>query len=436
MNKAISINKRSQFSWVAMLIMLLILCGTISCTNEYAENDPDSGAISFDIVWPEGIGDQQLSIVSAVDCNALGISTIACNVYNGTETSANFIKGETWQCTAHSGTVMSVTGGSNRRVVVTAKDSSGESIYKGEKTGITVTAGQTVKAGTVSMVSLIDDDPNDVDDDGDGYTENEGDCNDSNSNINPGEPEICGDGIDQDCDGNDKACAPAPDDVDNDGDGYTENEGDCNDNNFNINPGEPEICSDGIDQDCSGNDETCLPDQDDVDNDGDGYTENDGDCNDSNADINPGESEICGDRIDQDCSGSDQVCPISKYVSNGNGTVTDTKTGLIWQRATAPGKYNWYDATSYCESLTLAGYSDWRLPSKEELESLVDTNYLPTIEINYFPDTKLSYYWSSSTYAYDTDLAWDVDFQWGEGYVGYDFKSEAQDCVRAVRGGQ
>ena len=48
--------------------------------------------------------------------------------------------------------------------------------------------------------------PEAVDDDGDGYTENQGDCNDGNANIYPGAPEICGDGIDQDCDGVDLTC--------------------------------------------------------------------------------------------------------------------------------------------------------------------------------------------------------------------------------------
>ena len=69
----------------------------------------------------------------------------------------------------------------------------------------------------------------DIDNDGDGYTENQGDCNDLDASIHPGAEEVCGDGIDQDCDGSDIACSQSPDDVDNDNDGYTENQGDCND---------------------------------------------------------------------------------------------------------------------------------------------------------------------------------------------------------------
>jgi len=51
---------------------------------------------------------------------------------------------------------------------------------------------------------------------------------------------------------------PEPD-VDNDGDGFTENQGDCNDNNATIYPGAEEICDDGIDQDCNGSDCTTPP---------------------------------------------------------------------------------------------------------------------------------------------------------------------------------
>ena len=91
-----------------------------------------------------------------------------------------------------------------------------------------------------------------IDDDGDGFTENEGDCNDNDAIIYPGAPEICGDGIDQDCNGSDLNC----EDVDNDGDGFTTNDGDCNDNDSSIYPGATEICDDGIDQDCNGSD--CL----------------------------------------------------------------------------------------------------------------------------------------------------------------------------------
>ena len=66
---------------------------------------------------------------------------------------------------------------------------------------------------------------------------------------------MCGDGIDQNCDGSDELC---PEDVDDDGDGFTENQGDCNDGDAGIHPGAVEVCGDGVDQDCNGSDLTCA----------------------------------------------------------------------------------------------------------------------------------------------------------------------------------
>jgi len=56
---------------------------------------------------------------------------------------------------------------------------------------------------------------------------------------------------------------------------------------------------------------------------------------------------------------------------NDDGTVTDTETGLMWQQQRITGM-NWKEALAHCESLALAGYDDWRLPSIEELQSIID----------------------------------------------------------------
>jgi hypothetical protein len=66
-----------------------------------------------------------------------------------------------------------------------------------------------------------------------------------------------------------------------------------------------EICGDGIDQNCDGLDEDCTPNFDD---DGDGFTGNEGDCDDTDASIYTGAEEICGDGIDQNCDGIDPYC--------------------------------------------------------------------------------------------------------------------------------
>jgi len=107
----------------------------------------------------------------------------------------------------------------------------------------------------------------------------------------------------------------------------------------------------------------------------------------------------------------------------------------MWQQDTAPGYYTWQQALSYCESLTLAKYADWRLPNKNELQSIVDySRYDPAINTTYFPSTESSFYWSSTTYACCPNSACFVNFDDGYFY-GYD-KSSTYCYVRAVRSGQ
>src|SRR5262249_8608794 len=82
--------------------------------------------------------------------------------------------------------------------------------------------------------------------------------------------------------------------VDADGDGYNSSV-DCNDNNASIHPGATEIC-DGIDEDCDGVLDNGFPDAD-----GDGYASCGGDCNDNNAAVHPGATEVCNG-IDDNCN--------------------------------------------------------------------------------------------------------------------------------------
>jgi hypothetical protein len=122
------------------------------------------------------------------------------------------------------------------------------------------------------------------------------------------------------------------------------------------------------------------------------------------------------------------------YVDNHDGTVSDTSTGLMWQQEIPYIPMTWKQALSYCESLPLAGYTDWRLPTKKELRSLVDySRYKPAIDTRYFPDTVSLFYWSSTTNAYATYAAWGEHFS-----DGYDFSSykSVYNYFRAVRGGQ
>jgi hypothetical protein len=120
-------------------------------------------------------------------------------------------------------------------------------------------------------------------------------------------------------------------------------------------------------------------------------------------------------------------------VDNGDGTVTVTATGLMWQKLTPNSKLPWISALMYGESLPLAGYDDWRLPTVKELQSIVTFNgTTPPINPTYFPGTTVSKYWSSTSYP--NMLAYTVDFQWG-GSIDLSNKLDLYS-VRAVRGGQ
>ena len=131
---------------------------------------------------------------------------------------------------------------------------------------------------------------------------------------------------------------------------------------------------------------------------------------------------------------------LRSYTSHVDGTVTDNRTGLMWAAdgngegcnsgSTVPF---WEDALSFCENSTFASYTDWRLPNKRELNTLVDSGKTDTaINISYFPNTKY-HYWTSTTYYHPSkDYAPVVHFYYG--YVSGDFKFSSYH-VRCVRGG-
>ncbi len=160
-----------------------------------------------------------------------------------------------------------------------------------------------------------------LDNDGDGFTPVTGDCNDTDGDIHPDALEICGDAIDNDCNGlvdtqdsNGIDCPVTC--IDLDGDTYAIDGGDCgpvdcNDNNAAINPGTEEVCADNLDNDCDSEiDENCDATCPDLD--GDGYQDaacGGADCNDTDAAINPGAAEVCGNGADENCNGvSDDTC--------------------------------------------------------------------------------------------------------------------------------
>jgi len=92
------------------------------------------------------------------------------------------------------------------------------------------------------------------------------------------------------------------------------------------------------------------------------------------------------------------------FVDNGNGTISDKGTGLVWQKSDDGKTRNWEQALSYCENLTAAGRDDWRLPSAKELQSIVDYSRSPSATNSAAIDPIFgimemeSYFWSATTH--------------------------------------
>jgi hypothetical protein len=112
-------------------------------------------------------------------------------------------------------------------------------------------------------------------------------------------------------------------------------------------------------------------------------------------------------------------------------TVTDSVTGLTWQRDFSASTLSWAEAQSYCDDLVLAGNFDWRLPTVLELISIVDNGRMnPSIDTAAFPATPMWSFWSSSPYAPIKEDAWLVDFADGHpSHYGRWYGSKVR-CVR------
>ena len=127
-----------------------------------------------------------------------------------------------------------------------------------------------------------------------------------------------------------------------------------------------------------------------------------------------------------------------EFIDNGDGTITDKGTGLMWEKEGPGPRMSWEAAITYCESLSLAGYDDWRLPNIKELRSILDyRRYNPSIDTSCFPATVPFYYWSSTTYPTDSSEAWSINFFSGYDYGGHEYSSlkSLKRHVRTVRDG-
>jgi hypothetical protein len=162
-------------------------------------------------------------------------------------------------------------------------------------------------------------------------------------------------------------------------------------------------------------------------------------------------STTCCDGSEESCDGtrlpSGEGTNTGQFVVSADGlTVTDTITGLVWQRdgsGTRTGcggsdnlTCTWAQSKAYCASLTLSGISGWRLPAVMELRTILDLTVMDftggkaAIDAAAFPNTLSDCFWTSSPYAGSASIAWVVDFF--EGLSNYDAvgKNYGVRCVR------
>ena len=98
---------------------------------------------------------------------------------------------------------------------------------------------------------------------------------------------------------------------------------------------------------------------------------------------------------------------------SGDEMVFDSSTNLYWQKDSGKAE-TWKDALNYCENLEYAGFSDWRLPNKNELVTLIDHSKLGSDVISSFPGMKADVFWSSTSAG---EYKWVVDMTDGTAYT-------------------
>lgn len=121
-----------------------------------------------------------------------------------------------------------------------------------------------------------------------------------------------------------------------------------------------------------------------------------------------------------------------EFVDNGDGTISDLTSGLMWSADDLGVGVDWGDALELAENSEFAGYSDWRLPNVKELQSIVDYGgAYPAINQDYFSCTTLAvnenYYYWTSTSAYFSTKSPDYDSAW---YVAFGYTSHGAGAVR------
>ena len=147
-------------------------------------------------------------------------------------------------------------------------------------------------------------------------------------------------------------------------------------------------------------------------------------------------------KLVKQAAGTGASCESTRFIDNGDTSVTDNLTGLQWNQKDELGGGNdkdatitWLNANYYYAGTNYISPFDWRLPTRAELQTILSEPFTcttsPCIDPIFGP-TAGDYYWTSSVDPIDPSLAWVVNF--GTGNVGNASKTDTWH-VRAVRGG-
>ncbi|AGF76657.1 Protein of unknown function (DUF1566) [Desulfocapsa sulfexigens DSM 10523] len=149
-----------------------------------------------------------------------------------------------------------------------------------------------------------------------------------------------------------------------------------------------------------------------------------------------------------DAQGAEIVCPTagqpflgqdaqyqgatSVFRDNGNQTVSDQQSGLMWMKSSDDIARRWQDAITYCNERVFAGHDDWRLPSKFELESIV--NYGRSFPaVNEVFSCPGSFTWSKTVHVGNPEYAWSVYCDDGADHWVHKTNTYSVRCVRNER---
>jgi len=141
--------------------------------------------------------------------------------------------------------------------------------------------------------------------------------------------------------------------------------------------------------------------------------------------------------------------PGTRFTNNGDFTVTDNATQLMWKQCSeglsndascsgGAASYDWTGAFAQIANLNatnFSGHNDWRVPNVKELQSITDYGQqYPAIDSSFFPNTAIAEYWTSTTYAPNTALQWILSFWDGSVYSTNSSAYDPSYYLRAVRG--